>query len=261
MEQKNNNMYNEINVDIKYINVILNRGIIIETDNIVTIINLVSVLYTRYYFKYPIILYNAESNTYTKIPTIYQIDFQNKNKYIICVDLHKQILIIPIKEFEKYNKSIKYKISTCEKDFKFIFKKIDDSILNVSVNYILSYDNDCKISIFHNKIYFNINQFKYEITRDVLDMLYAESQDFIFTKNKSKILLRSEVRHSIYYESLHICDILKDDLAIILDTQDRLKREYETIQTSYNYMFVNKSDDDLKCKNNDDFKFNFDEFL
>lgn len=259
MNPTNNNYYNEISVDINYISKVINRSMSMSGE-IVSILNLLPILFTRYYFKYPIIYFDTEHKEYLKVPNISSFLIDTTKQYVICIDLHKQILLTTLEEYNKYKHSIDY-TDINSLNINELIKSIDEKITRIPVIYYLSFrDKNQVMKILHDKIIFVYESTDYLVSREVLDMLYAETQDFIFTEDQtSKIIVKTDARHKLCFGDDYLCELLKDDLAIIIDTQDKLKDEYDTTQIPYSYHISELSKLDYPC-NDQSFKFDSEEF-
>lgn len=184
--------------------------------------------FSRYFFQKGTIIYYDDYAVmrYTNNVAL------NSEKYVVCVSLRNRIIIMPLAHYDKNIKlPIKYEVND-ENDLMNIISLIDETIFSIPVIlYPSNVDLKKYISIFYNKICITVHSYTYEIPRSIMDMLYVEHEDFNPTTDaNSEITVHTQARHQIFWEKEYIMDLLKSDIALITDTQDRLITEYNQIK-------------------------------
>lgn len=234
---------NAKHIDPNYIRDTIQKSINIVGDSI-DVANLLTILYSRYFFIKPLIYFESNLNEYIRVHSISGFKVDNNIRCVISIDLHNQIIICPWSEYKRNYNKIDYRI--INGNYVEILGHLDMHVPNTPVNYRLTLNTpqDKIMRIFHNKYLFVFESKEYEVSRETLDILYAETQDFIFTENvNSGIVVRSEARHSIFHKGEFICDFLKNDLALLLDIQEKLYREFIITQTPYETTNIHSNTD------------------
>lgn len=224
--------------------------------NITDTLKTISLLYSRYFFRYSIIFYDSNKQHYVKVPSISSIfQLSNDNNYVLCIDIHKQVIVM---EYYDYISLHQRNVNFTHNDIDKIIQTIDSRIEHIPINYRLTYSyNDRIMKIYHDRLMFVYESREYLISRDIIDMMYAETQDFIFTEqHDTNINVVTETRHKLYHKKDFLCDLLKEDLASIMDIQDKLKKEQENIAIPYSKILHNKKTNNT----NIEFKYNPEEF-
>lgn len=228
------NENDEQNINNIDVNELISHSIRISC-NVSLLIVAINHLSSTYFFNKSTIYYNGSSivrRTFNN--EISSSIIEDSDAFIICVDLHNRILIISKHDYDILTNSagVTYSIET-ENDLSNVISKINEVVIKVPVKmYFNLRDTKKYISILHDTITINMYDSKYEIQRNIFDMLYAEHEDFCPTVDiNSNVIIRTQARHQLIYNNELITDLLHSDIALICDIQDKLITEYTNINT------------------------------
>lgn len=200
-------------------------------------------LNNRYFFNLPCAFIDIEKEI-----VIFKKEFPlTPTNYIFAIKPHNRIVILTYEDFAKHIKRFTSNTSYCVDKFEpenFGFLKTCDNIaLREPVIFYQQniQRNPSVIKVYHNFIKLQVHSYEYEIPRKVFDMLYVETEDFCPTLEKdSKVVVKSSARHQLYWDSVYLTDLLKSDIGLICDTQDKLVVEYNNITNNEGQHMIKK---------------------
>lgn len=197
----------------------------------VDVINVINTLNNRYHFNKSLVFYKSDTDEYLRAPNVMFIknEMISDAKYVLSIDLHNRIILMSYNSYQLlYNNTPEYNMGNIIS----LFEWLDNSSPDIPVKYILTsnYYPQLFINIYHDKYEFVFEGNKHDIDRSILEMMFAETQDFYFGNKESKIVVKTNTRHAIYHNKTFICDLLMNDLAFLLDAQDKLQQELENLK-------------------------------
>lgn len=213
--------------DIKELGIFVRKSVIVkvESDFLIMLLNHLT---SQYFFNKSTYYVDADMEfVYRK--NFHAAEFKKTvDWYAVCIDLHNRIVVFNENEFLKHYQTPQYSVVVTSDDITLVDAKLNQFIEKRPVIFLFS-QRDIKncLHIYAKRIELWLHEKSYIIERSIIDMMYAEGENFNPTQDeKSDVFIHTEVRHQLYADKdTFVTDLLHSDLGLICDIQDRLIEE------------------------------------
>lgn len=210
--------------------------------SLTNLISFIKTLVSRYFFPAPTMFFDPASDKMRHFHLNNSVILSER--LVMMVSIHNRIIIMPEDSYHhilknRYCRHYGYQ-NSCptlqHNSIESYFPILDRKALHKPV--IWDFDpRDTKhfFSISSSLILLHIHQNIYEIPRNIFEMLYSESEDFSPTPS-NELVIKTQVRHQLFWQGYFLTDLLKSDVAMVIDTQNRLRKEEKEILNITNDM-------------------------
>lgn len=192
------------------------------------VINHLIALTSRYYFQSSILYLDDSCDKLRKYDKRFVTVLQEE--LILLVQPHNRIIILSKDAYCRFNRFHRYMFTPLA--IESYYPQLDKIAIGAPVIWIPNpHNTKVFFSISAWAIVCHIHESSYFIPRNVFEMLYAESEDFA-PSDSDELIIRTQLRHQLYWKDYYLTDLLRTDVAIIIDTQNQLRKELRDIANS-----------------------------
>lgn len=187
-------------------------------------------LTSRYFFSSSILYLDDSCDRLRKYDKCMAVILQEE--LVLLVKPHDRIIIISKNAYVRFHHLHRYFFNPAP--IESYFPELDKMAIGCPVVWIPNpHNTKVFFSISAWAIVCHIHEAAYCIPRKVFEMLYAESEDFAPSESED-LIIKTQLRHQIYWKNYYLTDLLRTDVAIIIDTQNKLKQELRDIASLNN---------------------------
>lgn len=188
------------------------------------VIKYINALSSRYFFKSSVLYLDDSCD---KLRKLNRQVIMLQEELILLVKPHDRIIILTKEGYIRLHKLHRYVFTQLPIDS--YYPELDKMAVGIPLIWIPNpHNSKVFFSISAWAIVCHIHESAYCIPRNVFEMLYAESEDFT-PSDSDELIIRTQLRHQLYWKDYYLTDLLRTDVAIIIDTQNRLRKELKDI--------------------------------